>query len=537
MYPLIRRSSTPLLASKSLGHQNTHQKRLNPGRLVASTLAVMSLVGSAIGSSLLAPRPVQAQATGAGQACFAVADNGQPGDGNGGILDDDTLVFLDFGTREVRAIGTVTGPNGPIRNIEGMTSRPNFNELIAANGNEIGRIDPVTGDFTSLGTLAPFEDFDAIVIDRNSPNQSRLLGVSKDSSIARRNVLVEATLQLDGSGQSVGVSAPRTLVQIPGSEFPNQTSSIDGIALDGTTLYGVANQGPSTPRAESAQRLVTIDQATGELDDLGPFIDEGELINDVEDISFDLFGNLFASSGSNFSRFTNTGFIINLAGDGTPGEARTTLPLDDANGDIDFEASSCLPFEIPESGNLLVVKRITAIVSSGVETRFDTFVDQDNETADNTVFDETNGNFPVGVVQSPTALLPGDEVEYTVYVYNPTALDFTNAVLCDPITPPSILQSGSVEFAGPTRGANLNFGNQSEGARAPLATDPDGNCGTLLDDSNGQFPSGPPGPTGGLDVGAGGGIITDSFNLAPRQVAASRFRITVGQSNSLDAEQ
>ncbi|MEL6813864.1 MAG: hypothetical protein AAFP03_03505 [Cyanobacteria bacterium J06598_3] len=497
----------------------------------------MSLVGSAIGSSLIAPQPAYGQTSGAGQACYAVADNGQPGDGNGGILDDDTLVFLDFGTREVRAINTVIGPDGPIRNIEAMTSRPNFNELIAANGNEIGRIDPATGAFTPLGSLGPFEDFDAIVIDRNSPSQTRLLGVSKDSSVARRNVLVEATLQLDGSGQSVGVSAPRTLVQISTGDFPAQTSSIDGIALDGTTLYGVANQGPSTPRAVSAQRLVTIDQTTGALDDLGPFIDEGELINDVEDISFDLFGNLFASSGSNFSRFTNTGFIINLAGDGTPGEARNTLPLDDANGDIDFEASSCLPFEVADTGDLLVVKRITAIVSSGVETRFDTFVDQDNETADNTVFDETNGNFPVGVVQSPTALLPGDEVEYTVYVYNPTALDFTNAVLCDPITPPSILQSASVEFAQPTRGANLNFADQSEAARAPLATDPDENCGNLLDDTNGQFPSGPPGPTGGLDVGAGGGIITDSFNLAPRQVAASRFRITVGQSNSLEAEQ
>ena len=121
----------------------------------------------------------------------------------------DTLTRIDFSAGTVEDLATVTGPDGPTNTIEAMSSRTNFDELIAPDENLLGRVSPADGSFTPLGSLGPFQDFDSIVVDLSSPNQTRLLLVSKDSNPARNNVLVEATLQIDENGRSVGVSAPR----------------------------------------------------------------------------------------------------------------------------------------------------------------------------------------------------------------------------------------------------------------------------------------------------------------------------------------
>jgi uncharacterized repeat protein (TIGR01451 family) len=495
---------------------------MHPHPPLAYPIAISRLGASALalGALLFAQVPSQAQSIETAQACYAIADNGLPGDGNGGILDIDNLARFDFATGIVENLGNITGPSGPIRNIEAMSARPSFNELIVINGNEVGRVDPATGRYTPLGSFAPYADFDAVVIDLSSPNETRLLAVSKDPFNARDNVLVEATLVTE-NGLSVGVSAPRALTQIPRNQFPPDTDSIDGIALNNNTLYGVANRGPDTPNSSSEQYLVTIDQSSGLLTQLGTFEAQNTSINDIEDISFDLIGNLIATSGSNFSRSANTAFTISLSG--RPGAATNSLSL--ASAGRDFEASACLPFTA--SGELLVVKRITAITDGGLETRFDDFVDQSGETADNTLFEATEGAFPRGLIQAPTALSPGDEVEYTVYVYNPSEVAFNNSVLCDPIEPPSILRSDSIEFAPPANNLTLSFADRSGFARAPLAPADDA-CKVLLAGAT-QFLSGPPGPTGGLEVGAGGGVVTDAFDLGAQQAAAVRFRITVGQ--------
>ncbi|MEL6453758.1 MAG: hypothetical protein AAFQ40_03460 [Cyanobacteria bacterium J06623_5] len=520
MSPLNRRSSNPMIANR---------KFLRPSRsmaqackkVLASTFALASLVGSTYAPA------AKAQIDGSGQICYAVGDNNPPGNGDGGISFDDTLARIDFGAGFAEAVDTVRRPNGaPIRNIEAMSSRTDFNELIAANGNEIGRIDPETGVFTSLGALTPFQDFDAIVIDRTSPNQADLLGVSKGGG-SLNNVLIEATLILDDSGQSIGISAPRTVVTIPSSAFPPDTDSIDGIAVsENNVIFGVANRGPRNFDDISDQVLVIIDPVTGALDDRGVFIADGEEIDDVEDLSFDLFGNLFASSGSNFNRFTDNAFIFPLSGDGNLSPASKILDLT-PTGAGDFEASACLQFS--SVGSMLVVKRITAITRNGEETQFDDFLDQEGELADNELFQETGGAFPLGIVQAPTTLSAGDQVEYTVYIYNPTPLPLREAVLCDAIQLPSILQSDSIEFADPTDNLTLTFNDEPGFARAPLATADDA-CAAVLDGGD-QFLAGPPGPLGGLDVGAGGGVITDTFTLEPDELAAARFTITVGAAD------
>jgi len=496
---------------------------IQPRRLLAGTLALLPF--------LSVPMPAKAQTDGSGQICYAVGDNNPPGNGDGGISFDDTLARIDFGEDLAEAVATVRRPDGtPIRNIEALSSRPDFDELIAANGNEIGRIDPDTGVFTTLGTLTPYLDFDAIVIDRTSPNQTRLLGVSKLGG-SLSNTLIEATLSVDGNGQSTSISPPVPLVRIPDAQFPPDTDSIDGIALSPEgILFGVANRGPRNFDDISNQVLVVIDPNTGALDNRGVFVEFGEEIDDIEDLSFDLFGNLFASSGSNFNRFTDNAFIFPLSAEGMLGPGSVLLDLAQT-GAGDFEASACLRFTSVE-GAMLVVKRITAVTQNGVETRFDSFLDQQGEQADNELLSASNGAFPLGIVQTPTTLAAGDQVEYTVYLYNPTTLPLREAVLCDAIERPGILSSNSIEFAPPTDDFTLDFENESGFARAPLAA-ADSACTPILNGGN-QFLAGPPGPVGGLDTGVGGGLVTDSFDLEPGEIAATRFSITIGASDIED---
>ena len=41
----------------------------------------------------------------------------------------------------------------------------------------------------------------------------------------------------------------------------------------------------------------------------------------------------------------------------------------------------------------------------------------------------------------------------------------------------------------------------------------------------GSFPLGPPGPTGGLGIGAGGGVVAGTFDVPANQFGAIRFRV------------
>ncbi|NJM96331.1 MAG: hypothetical protein HC800_03185 [Phormidesmis sp. RL_2_1] len=527
MYQLTPRLTIPINAVRAL---------LTPRRLTAGTLALVSL--------LSAQAPVSAQAIGSsGERCFVVADNNPPGGGSGGVADDDTLIQINFGTGTATAIdgGIIAREGGGtnIRNIEAMTSRSNSNELIAANGSEFGRIDPETAVFTPLiGSLGPFNDFDAIVIDRNSTNQTRLLAVSKDTdnvgnpNPALNNILVTGTISLNATGQAEGIT-PTTQVAL--SNFPAGTDGIDGIALIGNTLYGIANRG-GVPN--SAQILVTIDQASGIITPVAPFtlgvsvggLPAGTAINDVEDLDLSLFGNLFGSTGSNNNvALRNRGYTFDPA----TGVAINSLAIGALSGRQDFEASACIT-DATATGQLLIVKRITAVTRGGVRTEFDTFTDQAGETDDNTMLAATGNAFPLGIPAASPELNTGDQVEYTVYIYNPTSQIFNNAVICDAIEPPSILQSSSVELAAPTvLTSPLAFTPQPNTVPRPPASPAPatGECAPLLGTAT-VFPPNTPnplGPSGGLDVGAGGGIVTTPFSLNPNQITALRFQITVGQ--------
>lgn len=541
-------------ASMNAAKQSVDSKPVKLPRLLASSaFALLSL-------ATFQP-PAAAQSLNNGQICYTIADNNPPAQGNGGGTDfPDTLVRIDdFAARAVTVIANpiARSGGGTVNGIEALTSRPNFNELIAANENEIGVIDPETGEFTSIGFIDGFQDFDAIAIDRNSDNQTRLIGISKRRGADRENAIVEVFIELDENNQSVGISAPTTdnPPRIAPDQFPAGTNSIDGIALDPNTgtAYGVANSGPL-----SAQRFVVIDLGSGALQDRGPFLSvNGTEVNDIEDLSFDLVDNiLFASSGSNVREaFTEFGFIYSNPGDGDLGNALDEFDIEDAAGSniIDYEASACILQDVVTSGNLLLVKRITAVTPVGSsEQRFNDFENQQGDTFDDEMQTATDGAFPFGIIQPNNPLSPGDLVEYTVYIYNNSSEAISNLELCDPLNLPNILQADSIEVVPPNSDLSLAFSDFDDviGARSPQRpielSGIDRSCSEsieLIDGNTDNFPSADSGVVG--PGGQGGGVVVDfdevagdseeGVSLGSGQIAAVRFVVEVGTLASEDS--
>jgi len=532
MYQPTRHLIASLTTSMAATRRSVRLRRL----AATSAFAALSL-------AVYKPAPAQAQVD---QLCYAIADNNPASQGSGGGDDfQDTLASVDLDALTAQAVGNIVrvGEDGDfedVGDIEALTSRPNFDALIAANANELGRIDPenvvLNGDepsviFESLGFIDGFLDFDAIVIDRNG-NQTRLLAVSKAvRNSGRQNVLVEVILDLDGNQVTTGITSQRELATL--SNFPQgetarlDTETIDGIAISpGGNILAIANGGPNTN-----QKLVEINPNTGVLTDRGSFLtNEGDTIPDVEDLSFDLRGDLFATTGSSRNPgTTERGYIYDDPGNGPLDVARPGFINLAATGAVDFEASACLraPGAIVVDGEPLLVKRITAITTNGEggpqTTRFDRFVNQAGTQVDNEMRTATGNAFPRGIVEAPDSLLPGDEVEYTVYLYNPEEVTFENVILCDPIRRPSVLQRDSIQFSDPNSDLTLDFDDTENFDRAPLAP-ADNACAGSLDGDN--FLAGPPGPTGAN--GTGGGVVTDAFDIGPNQISATRFTIEVG---------
>jgi hypothetical protein len=115
----------------------------------------------------------------------------------------------------------------------------------------------------------------------------------------------------------------------PLAGYPN-LSDIDDIASDPNpphNLYGIAN------RSSSDDRLVIINTTTGALTDVGPFG-----IGEVEGLSFDLHGNLWATASSAAGTEANQLYEV----DKTPGpsaRASNPRPLDDS---YNYEGLGCL---------------------------------------------------------------------------------------------------------------------------------------------------------------------------------------------------
>ena len=183
--------------------------------------------------------------------------------------------------------------------------------------------------------------------------------------------------------------------------------------------------------------------------------------------------------------------------------------------------------------DLQVVKRITRVIRGGSDlpiAGLNDFTNQPGTTDDDTLASLSGNSLPLGVFDVDTPLQSGDVVEYTIYFFNGGVAQAANVAICDELQVPSVLQPGSLELASPVAlsalGTNLTFaaGSPLLFPQAPLAALVE-SCPSFP----GTFPSGT--PTGGLGVGAGGGVIAGGPNLGlnveASQVGAFRFTVTI----------
>ncbi|MEO0431019.1 MAG: hypothetical protein AAF151_04910 [Cyanobacteria bacterium J06656_5] len=183
--------------------------------------------------------------------------------------------------------------------------------------------------------------------------------------------------------------------------------------------------------------------------------------------------------------------------------------------------------------DLQVVKRITRVIRGGSDlpiAGLNDFTNQPGTTDDDSLASLSGNSLPLGVFDVDTPLQSGDVVEYTIYFFNGGVAQAANVAICDELQVPSVLQPGSLELASPVAlsalGTNLTFaaGSPLLFPQAPLAALVE-SCPSFP----GTFPSGT--PTGGLGVGAGGGVIAGGPNLGlnveASQVGAFRFTVTI----------
>ncbi|MEM1279791.1 MAG: hypothetical protein AAGG53_07135 [Cyanobacteria bacterium P01_H01_bin.152] len=214
---------------------------------------------------------------------------------------------------------------------------------------------------------------------------------------------------------------------------------------------------------------------------------------------------------------SQNGTSVDPDGDGNPGNNNDPTPI-------------IFP---PTTTDLVLVKRITNIFRGGVALSvpgITTFNNDPNDANDELLNVALGGgNQLAGIFAQPAGfvLQTGDEVEYTVFFWNSSTGQISQVNLCDELQPPSVLntavgfQLAAVGPLGtPTFGA-AGTTVQGRSPGAPLESFCLSAPGAL------SFPVGPPGPTGGLGVGAGGGVVAGAFTIPSNEFGAFRFRVRI----------
>ena len=298
------------------------------------------------------------------------------------------------------------------------------------------------------------------------------------------------------------VNGSITLVDAPAGSGIDVNPNFTGTGGDTELLNGTGTLAPTERLTVSFAVIVDPDE-TDPVNGAGPFLNQvtvtatgpnGEVTDESDD-----------------------GSEVDADGDGNPNEPGENDPTGvTLNAQLD----------------LRVIKRISGVFRNGAALNvlgIDGFNDQPNTDDDNGLNNAFGAvSDPAGLFLLPTGfeLEPGDQVEYTIYLWNNGNLTANNAFLCDELQPPSVLDSNTfaLQAVGPFTGS-------------PTFTDP---VGTLIQARNplepidgvadplesgcssNVFPSGPPGP-----ADAGGGVVAGPFTVPANQYGAIRFRVTV----------
>ncbi|MCC6457527.1 MAG: hypothetical protein IT328_21400 [Caldilineaceae bacterium] len=278
-----------------------------------------------------------------GETCFAVADERAV---EGGADDPaDTLTSLDRTAPENTSIIGLTGTFDS----EGITFGPSL-QLFGNDAGYIGTFDLTTGAFTPLSQpLGTGGGVDGEVLFTNLDGMAYSLDRDIIFGVRRRNTEVDLLFAInpytgahipDYFGPEGG---PKTdYVPVPAilDDQNNPLTDVDDIQFDPVTgiLYGTMNTGGR------GGILVTIDVDTGTPTPITTFrfADTGDVINDVEGISFANDGTMYVSTGDNFNSVPdNRNRLFHVDPVTGLGTLVGAFPV----GPKDYEAIACLSAE------------------------------------------------------------------------------------------------------------------------------------------------------------------------------------------------
>ncbi len=285
-----------------------------------------------------------------GAVCFAVADNGAPVTGGGDLLtrvDNDSGLVTGI---SVGAAGTGT------QDIESMAVHPVTGVIYTADAGNFGSINPTTGVFSQIGTGAigtgsgfatvgatstsnlPFNDIDGLSFDPTTGflyAAVRRAGTPEDLLI--RINPAAGTFVPNAFNTDNNTSTIEDFVLIGAVNSNGLRNDIDDLAVDlDGSLYGVANSDGT-----GDQVLVKINKTTGATTIFGvmyrPAPNQTLKMTDVEGLSFDLQGQLYATTGANG---LDPGGIYRLDKTPVSGRINSTSYKPFGIGD-DYEAVAC----------------------------------------------------------------------------------------------------------------------------------------------------------------------------------------------------
>jgi hypothetical protein len=231
----------------------------------------------------------------------------------------------------------------------------------------LGTIDVNTRVFTPIGTgigsssngtvgLVSFNDVDGLMFN---PVDGFLYGVQRRAGSTENDVLLKINtttgqfianaFDTDGNGTGdrsyVVISNVSSDARVSPADPAVQLHDIDDIAFAGGTLYGIANDGSGLPRRNA---LVTINKNTGAAVRVNPVGSSRLTIGDVEGLSADAQGILYATTGNDSKNDDGTAnastrnAFYRIASNGTPTKLASLGQFGSNTISADYEAVACL---------------------------------------------------------------------------------------------------------------------------------------------------------------------------------------------------
>lgn len=226
--------------------------------------------------AVLVVRPVR------GQPCFGIADSDK-------ITSSDELIGIDPAAGTSFALGSL----GTL-DVEAAALSLDGTILYAADGGQLGTVNTASGVFSALPSpvgsaggsagVVLLDDIDSLSFD---PFSGQLYGVHRTAGAGTPDLLIRID-PLIGAHVADAFGPGMSYVEIPPVAG---LASIDDIAIDPIDgqMYAIANDDPTG----FADRLVLLDKLSGASTDVGAL---GAV--DVEGLTFDSTGALYASSGA-----------------------------------------------------------------------------------------------------------------------------------------------------------------------------------------------------------------------------------------------